>query len=556
MIEFNRVFVYISFRILMERELMFSSLNIMLSQWYVYFIFGLIFGSFLNVVIYRVPNGLSIVSPPSSCPKCGHRIKWYENVPILSWIFLRAKCSSCGLSISAEYPFIELITGILTAGLFFFYGPSPALLVLIPLTYTLLCITVVDYKTYSIPHGLNIALFIIAVAGVILNLTWTNFTGVGLLGSVAGGLTGFATLYLLQLTGKIIYKQDAMGTGDLYLLGSAGLLLGPKSIFLAFIFGSILAVVFFSVPSIINLMKRKRESEVYKSYADILEKNVSAGINEKLDLLGVRLQISYNLKDGEYEAINNEISGLISNPEVKNISLLRLFFRFSAVKDIFQASDVLKKISVSHPSLVEDIKTVVNEDLIGYDSPKDNFDFLMEKASEYGINELKKLAAENKNIMFEAGPESEKISDVENLLTKISGEENKLEYLLKQNRFYQFNGYIAEQKRVVELIQNTIDLKDPHLNQRYLSELSFVYFKDFFFEDSSKCFGSLKDLLSASPANTGTVKSIYNIALFRIYFYKQRLAFGPFLAAGIMISLLWGESLLRTYLEFLQGVLF
>ena len=117
--------------------------------------FGMIFGSFLNVVVYRVPNGLSIVSPPSACPKCGYVLKWYDNIPVLSWIFLRGKCRKCKLPISIEYPIIELITGLITLGLFFYFGPSLKLIIYIPLAYTLLCITLVDFKTYSIPYGLN-----------------------------------------------------------------------------------------------------------------------------------------------------------------------------------------------------------------------------------------------------------------------------------------------------------------------------------------------------------------------------------------------------------------
>jgi len=158
--------------------------KVLFSSWYIYLIFGMIFGSFLNVVIYRVPNGLSIVSPPSSCPKCGHNIKWYENIPVVSWIFLKAKCSSCGLPISFEYPLVELVSGAVTAGLFFYAGASVELIFYVALAYTLLCIMIIDFKTYSIPHGLNITLLIVSVLAILADLFVNEFLPVDLAGSL------------------------------------------------------------------------------------------------------------------------------------------------------------------------------------------------------------------------------------------------------------------------------------------------------------------------------------------------------------------------------------
>jgi leader peptidase (prepilin peptidase) / N-methyltransferase len=515
----------------------------------------MIFGSFLNVVIYRVPNGLSIVSPPSSCPKCGHKINWYENIPVLSWIFLRAKCSSCGLPISIEYPAVELASGLITMGLFVFFGPTLHLIIYIPLSYALLCIALVDYKTYSIPYGLNLTLFAIAASGVVLNIFTGSVFGLTLLGSVFGGITGFAILYLLQLTGKLIYKQDAVGTGDLYLLGSAGLILGPKLVFIAFILGSIVAVASFAVPSFFNLIKRKQQSLIFKNAAEKYEKTCVCPLDEKLDLLGLKMQISYNFKDGQYPIYEKEITLSADKAKISNLTLLRLFFRFSAVKDDFYASDLLKKIYLEEPSLFMDIKSVIFEDLIGYDSAKDNLDFLSDAAVKNALNGLKLFIAKNKKELL-SDEYSEKISGVEDKLRSLTSTEEKFSFLMRQNRFYQFNGYIAEQKRIVELIESLIGSGSPELMQRYLSEITFVYFKDFFFDDSRKSFKRLNELIENKQADPATVKSIYNIALFRIYFYKQRLAFGPFLAAGIMLSLLWGSLIAQKYFEFLQGVFF
>lgn len=525
------------------------------SSWYVYLIFGLLFGSFLNVVVYRVPNGLSIVTPPSSCPKCGHGIRWYENIPVFGWIFLGGKCSSCKTSISAEYPIIEGLTGLITLGLFYYFGPSPALLVFIALTYTLICITLIDYKTYSIPYGLNITLFIVAASGVILNLIFEPFLTVGLIGSLLGAATGFGVLFLLQFAGKLFYKQDAVGAGDLYILGSAGLLLGPKLIFTAFILGSLVAVAAHAVPTFINLMKKKKETLFYKEKADSLFNGLKMSTPEKLDILGLRLQISKELNDGRYGEIEQEINDILSREKPDNVTVLRLFFRFSAVKDSFSASDILKKIKVKNENLLADIKKVISEDLIGYDSAKDNIDFLSEKAGEFGLGELKTLTAANRKTLLD-DKNYDSIEDISSKLDSIKEDIPKLDFLLKQNRHFQFNGFVPEQKKIIEMIESFVDLKKPELMQRYLSDISYVYFKDFFFGQSRESYERLLNELEGAKILPSSLKSIYNIALFRIFFYRQRLAFGPFLAAGIMLSALWGEFFLDQYYSFLERMFF
>ncbi|MBN2857868.1 MAG: prepilin peptidase [Candidatus Delongbacteria bacterium] len=532
-----------------------ETFRLFFSSWYVYLIFGMLFGSFLNVVIYRVPLGLSIVSPPSSCPKCGHMIRWYENIPVFGWIFLKGKCSKCKLPISVEYPVVELIVGLMTLGLFFHFGPSLALIVFIPLSYILFCITLVDYKTYSIPYGLNISLFVTAAAGVIINYFADNFLQLSLAGSLLGALTGFGMLYLIQIAGKIIYKQDAIGTGDLYLFGSAGLLMGPKLTFFAFMFASLAAVISFAIPSIVNLMRKKKEALYYLKEADKLDTSKIASADDKVDILSLKLQLSYNFKDGKYSDLENRIREILEKKTVSNIVLLRLFFRFSAVKDNFTAADIMKAVNLKSSSLSGDIKKVIHEDLIGYDSPKDNLDFLAEAALNSGMIELKKLIAEKRKELL-SSDNAEKISDVENKLESLNSDEEKLDYLLQQNRFYQFNGYVAEQKKMLELIESLPSFSLSGFRRKYLSDLSFVYYKDFFFKDSKKSFDELTEMIKKDSADASTVKYILNMALFRIYFYRQRLAFGPFLSVGIMASLLWGEKIIGMYFEMLENMLY
>jgi prepilin signal peptidase PulO-like enzyme (type II secretory pathway) len=515
----------------------------------------MLFGSFLNVVIYRVPLGLSIVSPPSSCPKCGHMIKWYENIPVFGWLFLGGKCSECKLPISVEYPVVELIVGLMTLGLFFHFGPSPTLIVFIPLSYILFCITLVDYKTYSIPYGFNISLFAIAVIGVVINFFTNNFLELSLTGSLLGAVTGSGMLYLIQIAGRMIYKQDAIGTGDLYLFGSAGLLMGPKLTFFAFMFASLAAVISFAVPSIVNLLKKKKDALFYLNMTDKIDISKISSADEQADILGLKLQLSYNFKDGKYSDIENRIREILEKKNISNRVLLRLFFRFSAVKDNFTASDILKAVNLKSPTLTEDIKKVIYEDLIGYDSPKDNLDFLSEAAADSGLIALKKTISESRKDLL-TSDHDEKISEVENKLKLIKSDEEKLDYLLAQNRFYQFNGYVAEQKKMLELIESLPSFSLPESRRKYLSDISFVYYKDFFFKDSRKCFDELTELIKNNSADSSTVKSILNMALFRIYFYRQRLAFGPFLSVGIMVSLLWGNKIIEMYFDLLEKMLY
>ncbi len=454
------------------------------------------------------------------------------------------------MPISIEYPIVEAMVGLMTLGLFLYTGPSIILLIYIPLTYTLFCIMVIDFKTYSIPHGLNITLFVICVSGVILNSFINNFTGISLLYSIIGGVTGFGILYIIQTTGKIIYKQDAVGTGDLFLLGSAGLLLGPKLIFAAFVLGSFTAVISYLVPSLINLKKRRSEALYYKELADKITCNFG-NTDEELDLLGLRLQLAYNLNAADYSEIEKKISDYLNENDLKNITVLRLFFRFTAVENKPKAVEILNKFKLDSSDIASVVRQAVNEDLLGYDSPKDNFDLLTDLAKNILTGKLLKFLNENRELILK-----ESFTDsVEDILKEgqlIPDMNDRLNFFLKYNRHFQFNGYTAEQKKIIEMIEENIDLSKNSLKQKYLSEISYVYFKDFFFDESKKSFDSLLQVIQNVSIVPDTIKKMYNISLFRFVFYKQRLAFGPFLAIGIMLSLLWGNIIIIKYYEFLE----
>ncbi|NOR45006.1 MAG: hypothetical protein GQ534_05410 [Candidatus Delongbacteria bacterium] len=532
-------------------DILLQTYELFFSSWYVYLMFGMIFGSFLNVVVYRVPNGLSIVSPPSACPKCGYVIKWYDNIPVLSWLFLRGKCRKCKLPISIEYPIIELITGLITLGLFFYFGPSLKLIIYIPLAYTLLCITLVDFKTYSIPYGLNFTLLAIGSIGIIMNLFLADILPIDWMYSLLGALTGFGILFLIQLVGKIIYKQDAMGGGDLYLLGFSGLVLGPKLTLLAFMFGSLIAVISYSVPSFINLLKKKKLAQEFKDLAEKYEANLKLNsVDESLDIKGLKLQLLYNFSDESYKTLRDEIGDIVESKKLKNITILRLFFRYLAIKDKYNAEEIIKLVDINNSKLLEDVKTVISEDLIGYDSIKDNYELLLFNASQ-GFKVL--LTENKKNLLKEL-----KIIFVEKIKEKYStlkSESEKVSFILSYNRLFQLNGYTAEQKLISEYAEEFIKDCDSRTAQAILSEMAFVYYKDFYFKESKESYEKLYILMKSNTIETNSVKSLYNASLFRIYFYKERLAFGPYLAIGIMLSALYGDKIINLYFKMLENVI-
>lgn len=209
------------------------------------FIFGLIWGSFLNVCIYRLPLEESIVFPNSRCTSCQQAIQWHDNIPILSWLWLRGKCRHCQTAISPIYPIVELLTGVLTLTTIHHFGLNPTGIALTILGYALLVMTVIDLYYYILPDVITLPGIVI---GLLLNLTpwfgppmgtWQN----SLLGIVVGGggLWLFGWLFH-RITGK-----DGMGFGDVKLLAMLGAWLGwqalPFTIFGSAVLGSIVGIL-------------------------------------------------------------------------------------------------------------------------------------------------------------------------------------------------------------------------------------------------------------------------------------------------------------------------
>jgi leader peptidase (prepilin peptidase)/N-methyltransferase len=203
-------------------------------------IFGMVVGSFLNVCIYRMPKDESVVFPPSHCQNCNYQIRWYDNIPLLSYLILRGKCRGCATPISLQYPLVELLNGVLSLLLFLRFGPTPVFAVLFLFCSALVVITFIDLEHQIIPDEISLSGIVI---GFILSFflkghSWQN----ALLGIVLGGGSLLLVAYLYQfLTGK-----DGMGGGDIKLLAMMGAFLGWKAIpfiiFASSLVGSIVGI--------------------------------------------------------------------------------------------------------------------------------------------------------------------------------------------------------------------------------------------------------------------------------------------------------------------------
>ena len=199
------------------------------------FIFGILIGSFLNVVIYRIPKGESIVFPASKCQSCQTPLKWYHNVPIFSWLFLRGKCGFCADKISMQYPLIELATGIIAVSLFYKLGLVWYFPIVFAVFTLLLALVMIDFKYMAVPDNLNL----LALALAVITPTFLNSIQDALL--AVGGMT------LLRYYLSFFLNKEAMGEGDIIVAGTMGALLG----FPAFLYALFIAAIVAMVPSLL-----------------------------------------------------------------------------------------------------------------------------------------------------------------------------------------------------------------------------------------------------------------------------------------------------------------
>ncbi|MGQ8364779.1 prepilin peptidase [Glaciecola sp. 1036] len=238
------------------------------------FVLSLLVGSFLNVVIYRLPvmmkreweaqvaeyqtaekentpqEPFNLIKPDSTCPKCGHKIRAWENIPVISWLLLRAKCSKCKNPISARYPLIELLTATLSALVAWQLGFSPISLAFIFGTWLLVAMTFIDLDEMLLPDILTLSLLWIGL------LVQAIFTPSTLQDAVLGGVFGYMSLYTVYWGFKLLTGKEGMGYGDFKLLAALGVWVGWQHLPIIILLSSVVG----AVVGILLMLKRNKDS--------------------------------------------------------------------------------------------------------------------------------------------------------------------------------------------------------------------------------------------------------------------------------------------------------
>jgi leader peptidase (prepilin peptidase) / N-methyltransferase len=219
-------------------------------------------GSFLNVVILRVPLEQSIVSPGSRCPKCNQPIRFYDNIPILSFIILRGRCRDCGNCISWRYPLIEFISGCLSLGLYYKFGLSPPYLIFFAFCASMLVVFWIDLDHMIIPNTISLGGLIIGVAasifGIIPGITWKM--------SLIGVLFGALVLYIPAMIYEKIRGIEGLGGGDIKLLAMIGAFCGPYGVLFVLLVSSLIG----SLAGMLHILFRGGTSTSHIPYGPFL----------------------------------------------------------------------------------------------------------------------------------------------------------------------------------------------------------------------------------------------------------------------------------------------
>ncbi len=220
---------------------------------------GLSLGSFVNVCLHRLPEGRSLLRPGSHCPRCQAPIQWRDNVPLLSHLWLRGRCRSCGRPISLLYPAVELLAAALLLALYWRHGARPFFLWAgAPLTTLLLAVSLIDAKHQIIPDVLSLGLL---GAGLLLS-PWNPLLGTAplprLLWAGAGVLAGFGLMLAVAFLGRALWKKDALGGGDVKLMAALGAFLGWGGVLATLALGSFLGTLW--AAALFSLKKLRRGS--------------------------------------------------------------------------------------------------------------------------------------------------------------------------------------------------------------------------------------------------------------------------------------------------------
>jgi leader peptidase (prepilin peptidase) / N-methyltransferase len=199
-------------------------------------ILGLAIGSFLNVCIHRVPRGGSIVSPGSRCPHCGYVLKWYDNIPVLSYAMLAGRCRGCQAPISIRYPIVEVITMVVFVAHYLVFGPDILLVPRLLFATALIALFAIDLEHHLLPN-------VITLPGIVVGLAFSTMLPPGLVDAIIGVLAGGGVLWLV---GEAYYRysgQEGMGGGDVKMLAMIGAFLGWQLMVLTLVLSSVLGSV-------------------------------------------------------------------------------------------------------------------------------------------------------------------------------------------------------------------------------------------------------------------------------------------------------------------------
>lgn len=209
----------------------------MISECAILSVLGLSVGSFLNVCIYRIPRGISLVDS-SFCPHCARPLRWYQLVPLVSFLSSKGKCGNCSSRISFQYPFIELIAAVVTVGLFLIYGDVKSYLYVSLFAILMLLVAMIDWKHLIIPNRVIVTGF---VAGAVLNIV---FYADQAFQKCLASFTAFSVAFFILLTGSWLLKKAVMGMGDVKLSALIGFFLGIQNFLVAFWFATIIGAAY------------------------------------------------------------------------------------------------------------------------------------------------------------------------------------------------------------------------------------------------------------------------------------------------------------------------
>ena len=196
-----------------------------------FFIAGLLFGSFLNVCIYRLPRGESILWPGSRCTACGRQLAWFENIPVIAWVAQGGRCRSCGAAVSPQYPIVELVTGVLFAGAFMVYGFTPLLAVRLAFGCALIVLFAIDLEHQILPN-------VITLPGIVAGFVASLFLPPGWWSSLVGILLGGGVLFAIAEAYYRVRGQEGLGMGDVKMLAMIGAFLGWQLTLLTLVLAS------------------------------------------------------------------------------------------------------------------------------------------------------------------------------------------------------------------------------------------------------------------------------------------------------------------------------